>query len=404
MIPHDKNRKKQQSSDARNLHILLAGFLLLFSTGCSFTRERSFHYSIFPRGDGAYLLEVEFPLRSEEVDNPGKAEQVENKTIAAVRFALEKNGITCNRLFIGESIMLMYDGIYTAVYAGNWGSGDLDYYRIIREMSAIIPRNSIAHGWESFSRIQIGTGPVESVAEKPINKISTQKEWMQKGVTFMDLKTMFPDLKVRQLAKAAGKGNIKKINQLVLEGIDVNARGSLGATPLYWAMRNYEGFKRLLELGADPNIIYNDGDSVIREASFSSLIDDRVLRAALEHGGNPNLGSANASPRSVPIHAALRWNHTKVDILLDHGADINSRDRLGRTPVLIAAMRADFKMVHHLLERGADYSLKDSEGRDLITEMTTFIRWAEPYVAVEEWQKVIDWLQARGVKITAPQE
>src|SRR6056297_2375536 len=68
-------------------------------------------------------------------------------------------------------------------------------------------------------------------------------------VAFMSLETMFPEPRLRALARAAGRGNVRRIDALVREGVDVNGRGTSGAVPLFWAMHDIRGFRRLLELG-----------------------------------------------------------------------------------------------------------------------------------------------------------
>lgn len=232
-------------------------------------------------------------------------------------------------------------------------------------------------------------------AEKRFNERQSRRL-----VAFMSLETMFPDAQVRALAKAAGDGNIRKIEQLVKEGISVNARGTQGATPLFWAMRNHKGFKRLLELGADPNVVYEDGNSVMHAAA--GLRDRRILRAALEHGGNPNLRAPRDAMAETPIFSAMLPGVEMVDVLLQHGADINARDSFGSTPVLRSAAIGDFEMAYHLLERGADYSLKDVNGRDLADLVTKRIGKIRPGTKWAKWhEQVIDWLKAKGVEIPA---
>lgn len=229
-------------------------------------------------------------------------------------------------------------------------------------------------------------------AEKKFNEQQSQEL-----VAFMSLETMFPDSQVRALAKAAGDGNVRKVEQLVREGVSVNARGTQGATPLFWAMRDYNGFKRLLELGADPNVVYGDGNSVMLAAV--SLKDQRILKAALEHGGNPNLAASDSTGRT-PIFDAVGAGVDAVDLLLKHGADINARDSFDSTPVLSAAKVLNFEMVYHLLERGADYSLKDRSGYDLAQWVATSVGKIRPGTKWAKWQeKVIAWLQAKGVEI-----
>jgi ankyrin repeat protein len=232
-------------------------------------------------------------------------------------------------------------------------------------------------------------------AEKRYNE-----ELSRTALNFMSLETMFPDSQVRALAKAAGDGNIRRIEQLVKEGVSVNARGTQGATPLFWAKRNHKGFKRLLELGADPNVVYEDGNSVMHAAA--GLRDRRILRAALEHGGNPNLRAPRDAMAATPIFDAMLPGVDMVDILLQHGADINARKRFDSTPVLSAAKIGDYEMVYHLLERGADYSLKDANGSDLASLVATDVGRIRPGTKwAKRHEKVIAWLKAKGVEIPA---
>lgn len=231
-------------------------------------------------------------------------------------------------------------------------------------------------------------------AEKKFNEAQSREL-----VAFMSLETMFPDSQVRALAKAAGDGNIKKIEQLVKEGVSVNASGTQGATPLFWAMHDVDGFKKLLELGADPNVVYADGNSVMLAAV--TLKDRRILKAALDHGGNPNLAAGDSTGRT-PIFEAMSVGIDVVDLLLKHGANINAKDSSESTPVLTAAKLLNFEMVDHLLERGADYNLRDKNGYDLAKQVATTVGKIRPGTKWAKWQiKVIEWLQAKGVEIPA---
>lgn len=217
-------------------------------------------------------------------------------------------------------------------------------------------------------------------------------------VMFMSLETMFPDLKLRALAKAAGEGNARLIEQLVEEGVDVNGRGTQGVTPLYWALRHYKGFRRLLDLGADPNVIYADGSSVMLGAV--NLKDLRILECALVHGGNSNLTVGDSSGRTL-IFDAIDAEMKTVDLLLKYGADINARDGLGYTPLLHAAALNDYEIVYRLLERGADFSLKDPHGYDVARHLSVKIGITRPGTKWAKWQqKVVEWLLDRGVKVS----
>lgn len=231
-------------------------------------------------------------------------------------------------------------------------------------------------------------------AEKKFNEQQSREL-----VAFMSLETMFPDSQVRALAKAAADGNVRRIEQLVKEGVSVNARGTQGATPLFWGMQDHRGFRKLLELGADPNIVYADGNSVMLAAV--KLKDRRILRAALEFGGNPNL-AAGDSFGYTPLFNAMSEGIDMVDLLLGAGADINAKDKFGATPVMVAAGRGDYEMVYSLLERGADYTLRNANGSDLADAIAKNVGRLRAGTKWAKWQeKVIEWLQAKGVEIPA---
>ncbi len=182
----------------------------------------------------------------------------------------------------------------------------------------------------------------------------------------MDLETMFPDEKNRALAKAAGKGQVKKIDELVSLGVDVNARGTSNATVLFWAMKNKKGFEHLLKLGADPNVIFGDGGTVMHWLSRKK--DCSMLIEALKYGGNPNL-KAGMFYRAPLFEMITIGKNDGVSpcftTLLNNGADINSVDGQGKSPLLSAADLARYDIVYKLLELGADYTLKDKFGRDI---------------------------------------
>src|SRR5262245_9531972 len=172
-------------------------------------------------------------------------------------------------------------------------------------------------------------------------------------VELMSLETMFPDERVRELARAAGRGDLSRIDELVAEGVDVNARGTSNAVPLYRALRSYRGFVHLLELGADPNVVFDDNGSIMETTVL--MRDDRFLAAALEHGGDPNFGAGTTF--GSLLHSATDWDtKDRIPMLLEAGADINAQTKNGQTAIMAAAVNGQFDVVYDLLERGADYN------------------------------------------------
>src|SRR5690625_3504630 len=106
----------------------------------------------------------------------------------------------------------------------------------------------------------------------------------------------FDDPVQRSLANAVERGNIDQARVAIENGAEVNAVGKEGMVPLFWALtkQNIDGFRFLLEQGADPNIIVNlprhfqDRQAGAMEMA-AQLENPAYLKALLEHGGDPNI-------------------------------------------------------------------------------------------------------------------
>jgi hypothetical protein len=70
-----------------------------------------------------------------------------------------------------------------------------------------------------------------------------------------------------------------------------------------------------------------------------------------------------ASPQLPPLHAAAaKGDLDRLQNLLAQGQDINARDRLGRTALMLAAMGKQKNLVVALMHAGADAGLRDPAG------------------------------------------
>jgi ankyrin repeat protein len=77
----------------------------------------------------------------------------------------------------------------------------------------------------------------------------------------------------------------------------------------------------------------------------------------------PSLRQRAEYGRTVLHTAAERESRSKfIRFFLDHGADIESRDAHGRTPLLVAALERNLDAITVLLEAGADVHAVDNEG------------------------------------------
>ena len=51
-----------------------------------------------------------------------------------------------------------------------------------------------------------------------------------------------------------------------------------------------------------------------------------------------------------------------IDLLIDHGADIDVQNADGRTALMLAAQVGDEELIDYLLDYGADKLIKDNTG------------------------------------------
>ncbi|GGP19728.1 hypothetical protein GCM10007981_04580 [Thermocladium modestius] len=88
--------------------------------------------------------------------------------------------------------------------------------------------------------------------------------------------------------------------------------------------------------------------------------DAKKVKTLLEAGADPNTKDEYGS---TPLHwAALKGHLDVVELLLKHGADPNVKDEDGSTPLHDAAWNGHADVVELLLKHGADPNVKDEDG------------------------------------------
>src|SRR5579871_318627 len=183
--------------------------------------------------------------------------------------------------------------------------------------------------------------------------------------------------------------DLEKTRLLVAHGADVNARSSDMRTPLMIAARragNSATVKFLLERGASPNPNAHpatesspliEAASAGEAASLESLLAKgadvkEAAEPALEMSYNVRcskcaalLISRGLSKKDYTIllaNIAVLGDANAVRNALDHGADVNAVDPLGRTALMYAAASdlLPLDVVKLLVERGADINARDA--------------------------------------------
>jgi palmitoyltransferase len=76
--------------------------------------------------------------------------------------------------------------------------------------------------------------------------------------------------------------------------------------------------------------------------------------------------------------AAYQGDGLSVELLLKHGADPNTKDDAGLSPLHWAVVRGNRMIIRKLIEKGADLGSKDGEGRtprDMAVELKSLGAW-----------------------------
>jgi ankyrin repeat protein len=162
------------------------------------------------------------------------------------------------------------------------------------------------------------------------------------------------------LIHAAKEGDLRKVTDLLNQGIDVNCIDGTEETPLMKAAGRGQDriVDFLLERGADPNMRNYRGSTPLLKAASRGRIGI-VRRLVLAW---PNIDTPTKSG-TTPLMAASKYGHTDVvAYLLEHRAEVNSYNQPGTTALMRASSWGHKKIVELLLRYGARVDATDVEG------------------------------------------
>jgi hypothetical protein len=214
----------------------------------------------------------------------------------------------------------------------------------------------------------------------------------------------------QEFAEAVAEGRSDKLDRLSSRGASVGAPGKAGMSYVYWAVvnRSKDGLMYLLAHGADPNKVFDPMG--IQVAGFPNILygsspislaakleDPWFLKYLAEHGGDINL--TNPISGQSPLVEALASNRREnVRYLISRGANLNTVDGIGFSPLASAIGNQKFDIAYELLAAGADPKIPIA--RNGATVLTVLRHTPVPDPPQLQWrEKVIELLKQKGLDV-----
>ena len=159
----------------------------------------------------------------------------------------------------------------------------------------------------------------------------------------------------------AKKGCPDVVKSLVDAGADIEARNSLGRSPLLVACENgnFAKAKMLVKAGASVRATDNERETCLTLAAHHG--HKETVRYLV---GLPEVEvNHEGLNKHTALHSALLKAHSDVvQVLIDAGADIEAKDQIGYSPVHLACRSGTLAIVKMLVDAGAGVHLRDNEG------------------------------------------
>jgi len=184
------------------------------------------------------------------------------------------------------------------------------------------------------------------------------------------------------LYRAIHSGDLDQIKRHIYWGTDINQADPQGENPLHVAARRGRLViaRELLENGADPNARNRAGETPVQVALAEGKT--QIASVLFEEG-------AADDPQEllfILVRAGVDDRDT-LDLLMQHGAEIDTKDQSGVTPLQIAIGDGRRLLTKRLIDLGADVNVRDDGGRTPLA------------IAIEKGDRhIIDLLERFGAR------
>ncbi|XP_032982279.1 transient receptor potential cation channel subfamily A member 1 isoform X1 [Rhinolophus ferrumequinum] len=140
------------------------------------------------------------------------------------------------------------------------------------------------------------------------------------------------------------------------------------SSPLHMAVQSgdLEMIKMCLDNGAQLELIENGKCTALHFAATQGATEIVKLMISSYSGSSDIVNARDGNEETLLHRASLFDHHELAEYLISVGADINSTDSEGRSPLLLATASASWNVVNLLLSKGAHVDIKDHLGRNFL--------------------------------------
>eukprot|EP00074_Homo_sapiens_P078279 XP_011538651.1 fibronectin type 3 and ankyrin repeat domains protein 1 isoform X2 [Homo sapiens] len=176
------------------------------------------------------------------------------------------------------------------------------------------------------------------------------------------------------LMVAAQKGYTRLVKILVSNGTDVNLKNGSGKDSLMLAC--YAGHldvvKYLRRHGASWQARDLGGCTALHWAADGGHCS--VIEWMIKDGCEVDVVDTGSGWTPLMRVSAVSGNQRVASLLIDAGANVNVKDRNGKTPLMVAVLNNHEELVQLLLDKGADASVKNEFGKGVLEMARVFDR------------------------------
>uniref|UniRef100_A0A8C4MB33 Fibronectin type 3 and ankyrin repeat domains protein 1 n=1 Tax=Equus asinus asinus TaxID=83772 RepID=A0A8C4MB33_EQUAS len=176
------------------------------------------------------------------------------------------------------------------------------------------------------------------------------------------------------LMVAAQKGFTRLVKILISNGTDVNLKNGSGKDSLMLACYagHLEVVKYLRRHGASWETRDLGGCTALHWAADGGHCN--VIEWMLKDGCEVDAVDTGSGWTPLMRVSAVSGNQGVASLLIDAGADVNVRDKDGKTPLMVAVLNNHEELVQLLLDKGADASVKNEFGKGVLEMARVFDR------------------------------